>query len=189
MPLARVMLLLSPGAAGPALLTWVLVAEVQCMEVRGKAVRCLALLLIGVPGVATLLLAVPEEPVCTEQGEHEQEGAAGPAACTALTACIALACSSITQAQLDGAHLCQCLSLLSTAGLPTTISRALALVMATLNLCKRAARILPAAAPLSLLPSKQSTGVVLSTRPSPDCEWGCPGSGASSEEPQVPWGS
>lgn len=38
------------------------------------------------------------------------------------------------QAQPGKAHLCQCWSLLSTAGLPTTISRALALVMATLSL-------------------------------------------------------
>lgn len=104
------------------------------MEVRGEAIRCLALLLIGVPGVATLLPAVPEEPVGTEQGDHGQEGALAP-----LPALLSLpaqhwACPSIIQAQPDGAHLCQCLSLLSTAGLPTTISRALALVMATLNL-------------------------------------------------------
>lgn len=80
-------------------------------------------------------------------------GGTGLAACNGLAAPVALgmarrcpqaagkgrqALASIVcgggQAQTGKAHLCQWWSLLSTAGLPTTISRALALVMATLSL-------------------------------------------------------
>ena len=71
-------LLLTPLLLGlcrqlPALLTWLLIAEVQCVEVGSEAILCGTVVLKGVARVATLLPAVPEEPAGAEQGECGQQ--------------------------------------------------------------------------------------------------------------------
>lgn len=57
----------------PALLTWLLNTELQCLELVGEPVLSCALLLVGVPGVAALFLAVPEEPAGAEGEECGHE--------------------------------------------------------------------------------------------------------------------
>lgn len=57
----------------PRCISWVLNTELQCLEVVGESVLSCALILVGVSGVATLFLAVPEEPVGAERGEHGHE--------------------------------------------------------------------------------------------------------------------
>lgn len=125
-----------------------LIAKTQRVEVSGEAVFCRAVVLVRVARVAALLPAVPEEPAGTEEGtDGGQEVALPwlPAQRWARPGTVRRGKGKSrwglwsvvwggSQAQPGRAHLCQCGSLLSTAGLPTTISRALALVMATLNL-------------------------------------------------------
>lgn len=127
----------------PALLTRLLIAEAQRVEVISEAVLRGALVLVGVSRVAALLPAVPEEPAGTERGECGQEVALAslPAVARHCPQAAGEGRQTLTsivcgggQGQPGKAHLCQWWSLLSTAGLPTTISRALALVMATLSL-------------------------------------------------------
>lgn len=55
---------------GPALLTCVLNTELQRLELVGEPVLSRALILVGVPGVAALLLSVPEEPAGAAGGER-----------------------------------------------------------------------------------------------------------------------
>lgn len=52
----------------PALPTWVLNTELQRAQLLGDSVLSCALILVGVSCVATLLLAVPEEPAGAEAG-------------------------------------------------------------------------------------------------------------------------
>lgn len=66
-PAVPLLTLLLPGLCQqlPARLTWLLIAEVQCVEVSSEAILCRALVLVGVARVAALLPAVPEEPAGT----------------------------------------------------------------------------------------------------------------------------
>lgn len=134
------LLLSGPHWQCPALLTRVLSIELQPLEVVSNCVLSCAPILVGVSCVPALFHAVPEEPAGAEAGEAWARGGSD------LTAPWHWAWPGTVCQQQEGAgahclwqgpgaaHLFQWGSLLSTVGFPTTINRALALVMATLSL-------------------------------------------------------
>lgn len=64
--MAGTLLLSGPCWQCPALLTWALNIELEPVELIGDSVLSCALILVGVSCVATLFLAVPEEPAGAE---------------------------------------------------------------------------------------------------------------------------
>lgn len=131
------LLLPGPHWQCPALLTWVLSVELEPLEVVGDCVLSCAPILVGVSCVAALFHAVPEEPAGAEAGECGHQVALASMPCGTGHGQAPCASSRKGHCLWQGpgaAHLCQWGSLLSTVGFPTTINRALALVMATLSL-------------------------------------------------------